>query len=60
MRTTGKLCRELNVKPYQVEYLIRNMLIPEPQKTDSGHRLFSDEDVERVKEKLLDIKTRAR
>ena len=58
MRTNGQLCRELNVKPYQIEYLIRSRLIPVPQKTDSGHRLFSDEDVERIKDMLFLIQNK--
>jgi len=55
MKTTGQLCRELNVKPYQVEYIIRNRLVPQPQKTDSGHRIFSNKDIKIIKEKLFEM-----
>jgi DNA-binding transcriptional MerR regulator len=58
MRTTEEPCRELNVKPYQVEYIIRNRLVPEPQKLASGQRVYTDEDVRRIREKLFEISVR--
>ena len=52
-KTTGQVCRELNIKPYKLDYLVRNRLVPAPQKTGSGHRIFSDKDIRRIKEKLI-------
>ncbi len=57
-KTTGEVCRELNIKPYKLDYIVRNRLVPEPQKTGSGHRLFSSEDIKRIKEKLFEMSVR--
>ena len=53
-KTTGQVCRVLNIKPYKLDYLVRNRLVPEPQKTGSGHRMVSDEDIRMIKKKLLE------
>ncbi len=58
LKTTGQVCKELDTKPYKVDYLIRNRLVPEPKKLASGQRIFSDEDVQRIKEKLIEMSVR--
>ncbi|MGR3218903.1 MAG: MerR family transcriptional regulator [Candidatus Anammoxibacter sp.] len=58
MKTSGEVCRELNIKHYQLEYLVQNRLIPTPKKSGSGQRLFTNEDIQRIKEKLFEMKTR--
>ena len=58
MKTMGELCKQLNVKPYQIDYLIRNRLIPTPQKLASGHRIFVAEDIKQIKIKLFEMKIR--
>ncbi len=54
MKTAGQLCRELNVKYYSLDYLIRNGYVPEPKRLDSGQRVFDDQDVKRIKEVLFE------
>jgi|TARA_B100001971_G_C17872767_1_gene374070 DNA-binding transcriptional MerR regulator len=49
MKTAGQLCRELGVKYYRLDYLIRNGYVPEPKRLDSGQRLFTDEEAEKIK-----------
>jgi DNA-binding transcriptional MerR regulator len=57
-KTTGQVCKELNIKPYKLDYLVRNRLVPEPQKTGSGHRMFSNKDINRIKEKLFEVRVK--
>ncbi len=58
LKTTGQVCKELDTKPYKVDYLIRNRLVPEPSKLASGQRVFTDEDIKRIEEKLFEMKAR--
>ncbi len=55
VKTTGQVCKELNTKQYKLDYLIRNGLVPEPRKLASGQRIFSDEDIKMIKEKLFEM-----
>ena len=48
MRTAGQLCRELGIRYYRLDYLIRSGYVPEPMRLNSGQRLFMAEDVERL------------
>lgn len=57
VKTTGQICRELNTKPYKIDYLIRNGLVPVPQKLASGQRIFSDENIQAIKRKLIEMST---
>ncbi len=54
MKTAGQLCRELNVKYYSLDYLIRSGYVPEPKRLDSGQRVFDDQDEKRIKEVLFE------
>ena len=54
MKTAGPLCRELRIKYYRLDYLIRSGYVPEPQRTSSGQRIFSDEDILRIKEVITE------
>ncbi len=58
MKTAGQLCRELGVKYYRLDYLIRNGFVPEPKRLDSGQRVFNDQDVKAIKEKLFEMTAR--
>ena len=58
VKTTGEVCKELNTKQYKLDYLIRNGLVPEPRKLASGQRIFTDEDVQGIKEKLFEMSVR--
>jgi hypothetical protein len=40
----------LNVKPYRVEYLLANDIVPEPELRISGRRVFTPDDVRRLAE----------
>jgi|TARA_B100001964_G_C14083691_1_gene531522 DNA-binding transcriptional MerR regulator len=48
VRTAGQLCRELGIRYYRLDYLIRSGYVPEPMRLNSGQRLFMAEDVERL------------
>ena len=54
MKTAGQLCRELNIRYYRLDYLIRSGYVPEPKRTDSGQRVFNDQDVKKIKEVLFE------
>ncbi len=54
MKTAGQLCRELGVKYYKLDYLIRSGFVPEPKRLDSGQRVFEDEEVKKIKEVLFE------
>ena len=54
MRTAGQLCRELNIRYYRLDYLIRNGYVPKPKRLDSGQRIFSDEDIEKIKQVIIE------
>ena len=55
MKTAGKLCKELGIRYYRLDYLIRSGHVPEPKRTDSGQRAFEDEDVKKIKEALFEV-----
>ncbi|MBT6048900.1 MAG: MerR family transcriptional regulator [Candidatus Scalindua sp.] len=54
MKTAGQLCRELGVKYYRLDYLIRSGYVPEPKRLDSGQRIFTDEDVVNIKDVICE------
>ncbi len=58
MKTSGRLCKELGIRYYRLDYLIRNGHVPEPKRMDSGQRVFEDEDVKRIKEALFGVMVR--
>ncbi len=58
MKTAGQLCRELNIRYYRLDYLIRSGYVPKPKRLDSGQRVFEDEDVRKIKEKLFEMSSR--
>ncbi len=55
MKTAGQLCRELGIRYYRLDYLIRSGYVPEPKRLESGQRVFEDEDVKRIKEALFGV-----
>ncbi len=54
MKTSGQLCKELDVKYHRLDYLIRSGYIPEPKRLASGHRVFTDEEIKKIKEVLFE------
>jgi DNA-binding transcriptional MerR regulator len=54
MKTAGQLCKELGVKYYSLDYLIRSGYVPEPKRLDSGQRVFDDQDIRLIKEVLFE------
>ena len=58
VKTTGEVCRELNIKPYKLDYLVRNRLVSEPRKLASGQRIFTEDDIRGIKEKLFEMSMR--
>ena len=58
MKTAGQLCRELGIRYYRLDYLIRSGYVPEPKRLDSGQRIFFDEDIKTIKQALFAIETK--
>lgn len=58
MKTAGQLCRELGIRYYRLDYLIRSGYVPKPKRLDSGQRVFEDEDVKKIKEILFERQTK--
>jgi MerR family transcriptional regulator, Zn(II)-responsive regulator of zntA len=48
MLQVGEICRKLGLNPQTLYFYERIELIPPPQRTESGYRLFRDQDVERL------------
>ncbi len=46
--TIGELARELRVNPKTIRYYHDIGLLPEPQRSESGYRLYSEDDVGRL------------
>ena len=46
---SGALAKKAHVNPETLRYYEREGLLPEPQRSDAGYRLYSDEDVRRVR-----------
>ncbi len=44
----GQVCQRLGLNPQTVYFYERIGLIPSPQRTEAGYRLFSPQDVERL------------
>lgn len=53
MKTAGQLCKELGIRYYRLDYLIRSGYVPEPKRLDSGQRVFSEQEVIVIKEVLF-------
>lgn len=47
--TIGRLANEAGVNVETIRYYQRRGLMPEPDKPDSGHRRYADDDVKRVR-----------
>ncbi len=45
---SGDLAKRANVNTETLRYYEREGLLPEPERTESGYRLYADEDVKRV------------
>lgn len=54
MKTAGQLCRELSIRYYRLDYLIRSGYVPEPKRLDSGQRVFTDEEIAKIKEVIYE------
>ncbi len=58
MKTAKEVCKELGIRYYKLDYMIRNGLVREPKILANKHRVFSNEDVQKIKEKLLEMTAR--
>ncbi len=54
MKTAGQLCKELGIKYYSLDYLIRSGYVSEPRRLGSGQRVFTKEEVKKIKEVLFE------
>lgn len=46
---SGTLAKRANVNPETLRYYEREGLLPEPERSEAGYRLYADEDVKRVR-----------
>ncbi|MCE3236913.1 MAG: merR1 [Vampirovibrio sp.] len=46
---SGTLAKRANVNPETLRYYEREGLLPEPERSETGYRLYADEDVKRVR-----------
>ena len=46
---SGDLAKQAKVNPETLRYYEREGLLPEPERTEAGYRLYADDDVKRVK-----------
>jgi len=53
MKTAGQLCKELGIRYYRLDYLIRNGYVPEPKRLNSGQRVFTEQEIKVIKEVLF-------
>ncbi len=58
LKTAKEVCKELRIPYYRLDYLIRNGLVPEPRVLANKHRIFLNEDIQRIKEKLFEMTSR--
>ncbi len=54
MMTSGELCKKLNIRYCRLDYLIRSGYIEEPKRLASGQRVFTDEEVKKIKEIIFE------
>ena len=54
MKTAKEVCKQLGIRYYRLDYLIRNGYVPEPRKIASGQRIFSDEDIKIIKQVIVE------
>ncbi len=47
--TRGQLAKKAGVNPETIRYYEKMGLLPKPPRTESGYRLFSEEDIKRIK-----------
>ncbi len=47
--TVGQLSREVGVNLETVRFYEKEKLLPEPERTAGGHRIYNEEDIERLK-----------
>lgn len=46
---SGDLAKRANVNPETLRYYEREGLLPEPERAESGYRLYTEEDIKRVR-----------
>jgi DNA-binding transcriptional MerR regulator len=52
MKTAKEVCKELGIRYYKLDYMIRNGLVPEPRVLANNHRVFTNEDIKRIREAI--------
>lgn len=58
MKTAKEVCKELGIPYYKLDYMIRNGLVPGPRVLANKHRIFTNKDVQRIREKLFEMASR--
>ncbi len=56
--TSKDVCRELKINFYKLQYLFDTRKIQDVQRTSSGKRVYSEEDIKVIKEALFEVENR--
>ena len=53
--TTKDVCIQLRIPPYRLQYLFDTRKIPEVKKSTAGFRIYTEEDIKRIREALFNM-----
>ena len=53
--TSKDICRELKIPFYKLQYLFDTGKIRDVERTSSGRRIYSEEDIKVIKEALFEV-----
>ena len=53
--TSKDICRELKIPFYKLQYLFDTGKVQDVQRTSSGKRVYTEEDITVIKEALFDV-----
>lgn len=51
-KTAKQVCKDLEIPYYRLDYLIRKGIVPEPSRSSSGQRIFSEEHIAWIRSAL--------
>jgi DNA-binding transcriptional MerR regulator len=56
--TSKDVCRELNIPFYKLQYLFDTGKVKDVERTSSGKRIYSDENIKVIKEALFEVSSK--
>ncbi|MBT6047834.1 MAG: MerR family transcriptional regulator [Candidatus Scalindua sp.] len=56
--TSKDICRELKIPFYKLQYLFDTGKIRDVERTSSGRRIYSEEDIKVIKEALFEVSSK--